>query len=185
MFERTSEQQPTFRIAKGKSREKKCRTQIEQNEHSASRINRIVKGIDDFVRLFAGFLRIEHILTAKKKKWVRYFLLSAFNYDVHVSIVKCVLFMVQRVYTTSWYFLPRRRFKQICYTIQIACSRTVAAMPVFTLYQTCIFQIFECKVNCLSVYAALRSDKLSWREASHVIIAMPKQTTVHRKLSRL
>ena len=67
IFERTSEQQPTFRIAKRKSGEKKCRTQIEQSEHPANRINRIVKGIDDFVRLFAGFLRIEHILTAKKK----------------------------------------------------------------------------------------------------------------------
>ena len=55
IFERTSEQQPTFRIAKRKSREKKCRTQIEQSEHSANRINHIVKGIDDFVRLFAGF----------------------------------------------------------------------------------------------------------------------------------
>ena len=50
IFEQTSEQQPTFRIAKRKSREKKCRAQIEQNEHSANRINRIVKGIDDFVR---------------------------------------------------------------------------------------------------------------------------------------
>ena len=56
-----------FPHSKRKSREKKCRTQIEQSEHSANRINRIVKGIDDFVRLFAGFLRIEHILTAKKK----------------------------------------------------------------------------------------------------------------------
>ena len=122
---------------------------------------------------------------AKKKIWVRHFLLSVFNYDVHVSIVKCVLFMVQRLYTTSWYFLPRRRFKQICYTIQITCSWTVAAASMFAFYQTCIFQILECKINCLSVYAALRSDKFSWRVASHVIIAMPKQTTVHRKLSRL
>ena len=32
IFERTSEQQPTFRIVKRKSREKKCRTQIEQSE---------------------------------------------------------------------------------------------------------------------------------------------------------
>ena len=118
----------------------------------------------------------------KEKIWVRYFLLSVFNYDVHVSIVKCVLFMVQRVYTTSWYFLPRRRFKQICYAIQIACSWNVTAMPVFVFYQTYLFQIFECKVNCLTVYAAFCSDKLSWRVASHVIIAMPKQTTVHRKL---
>ena len=62
IFERTSEQQPTFRIAKRKSREKKCRTEIEQSEHHANRIIPIVKGIDDFVRLFAGFLRIEHIL---------------------------------------------------------------------------------------------------------------------------
>lgn len=113
-------------------------------------------------------------INCKEKKWVRYFLLSVFNYDVHVSIVKCVLFMVQRVYTTSWYFLPRRRFKQICYTIQIACSWTVTAMPVFAFYQTCIFQILECKINCLSVYAALRSNKLSWRIASHVIIALSK-----------
>ena len=121
----------------------------------------------------------------KEKIWVRYFLLSVFNYDVHVSIVKCVLFMVQRLYTTSWYFLPRRRFKQICYTIKITCSWTVAAMPVFVFYQAYLFQIFKCKVNCLTVYAALCSDKFSWRVASHVLIAMPKQTTVHRKLSRL
>ena len=113
-------------------------------------------------------------INCKEKKWVRYFLLSVFNYDVHVSIVKCVLFMVQRVYTTSWYFLPRRRFKQICYMIQIACSWTVAAASMFAFYQTYLFQIFECKVNCLSVYAALCSNKLSWRIASHVIIAMPK-----------
>ena len=183
IFERTSEQQPSFRIAKRKSREKKCRTQIEQSEHPANRINRIVKGIDDFVCLFAGFLRIEHILTAKKKSECGTFFSLYLNYDVHVSIVKCVLFMVQRVYTTSWYFLPRRRFKQICYTIQIACSRTVAAASMFVFYQTCLFKIFKCKVNCLSVNAALCSDKLSWRVASHVIIAMPKQTTVHCKLS--
>ena len=125
-----------------------------------------------------------HINCKEKSECGTFFSLYL-NYDVHMSIVKCVLFMVQRVYTTSWYFLPRRRFKQICYTIKITCSWTVAAMPVFTLYQTCIFQIFECKINCLSVYAALRSDKFSWRVASHVIIAMPKQTTVHRKLSRL
>ena len=44
-----------FPHSKRKNREKKCRTQIEQSEHPANRINRIVKGIDDFVRLFAGF----------------------------------------------------------------------------------------------------------------------------------
>ena len=124
-----------------------------------------------------------HINRKEKNECGTFFSLYL-NYDVHMSIVKCVLFMVQRVYTTSWYFLPRRRFKQICNTIQIACSRTVAAASVFVFYQAYLFQIFKCKVNCLSVYAALWSNKLSWWIASHVLIAMPKQTTVHCKLSR-
>ena len=104
---------------------------------------------------------------------------------ISLCLVSWVLFLVQRIYTAAVNFLHRVRFKQICYVIQIACRWSVLPVTMLTWHKTDCTQIFQSKVNCLSVYAALRSDKTAWRITGHTLITVAKQTAVHRKLSRL
>ena len=104
---------------------------------------------------------------------------------ISLCLLSWVLFLVQRIYTAAVNFLHRVRFKQICYVIQIACRWSVLPVTMLTWHKTYCTQILQGEINCLSVYAALRSDKAAWRITCHTLIAVTKQTAVHSKLSRL
>ena len=87
-----------------------------------------------------------------------------------------------------WHY-PNERFtllQETCHVVEIACPRSVLAVPLNLFYQTTRREIFNGRVNGFPIHPALLCDDSPRGEAGAVLaVAMPKQTAIHGEVPRL
>lgn len=90
--------------------------------------------------------------------------------------------------TKFWHYPDREftLFQKACHIVKVACHCSVFTVAMNLFYKTEIRQVFDCRINGLSINSAFFRNHSAWGKARTVfVVAVPNQTTVNRKIPRL